>query len=180
MDALTIFTVYYAIIWSTVVGTQSRWKMFHYPAIFNVPEARNRLILSFLMFNVFPLAIFIYTIKHASLETHKLSEQEQLTLLDIKMILKYILSAWSIFGLYRVWVGVVRLFPTTFYALNENQVDIELRDSEPNMTTSRHRDKLEFISSYDPIHRNMDKTGGLNIIYGLFSLLIIYILFIKL
>ena len=126
-----VFTVFFAIFWSTVANVQPRWKAFQWPLFCRHRPARCRVILSVLLLNVAPVLLFAYVfwaLGHDAASTPRPIW---------RLILHGILPAFGVFGCYRLWLATVEAWPATFYSakVGEGGVDKKYRHVEPTYRT---------------------------------------------
>lgn len=127
-----IFVVFFAIFWGTVGNVQGRWKMFQFPLIY-LPHVAARLVLSTLLLNVCPIIFF--AVAFFLLRDTPTSSPSQWTFLaTLRQTVAGVIPAFAIFGFYRIWLGIVELFPTRFYQRNDQQ-DPSIREIEPSIET---------------------------------------------
>src|SRR5437870_11412911 len=126
-ETQAIFTLFFAISWGVVSNVLPRWKPFHY-ALFFYPgfwQPTRRLLVACTLLNVTPWLIFIFVI--VWLRGDPLQPNEWTFLAGLLLIVRAILPGLVPFGCYRVWLALIRLFPTQFYAENQDAVPREFR-----------------------------------------------------
>lgn len=129
-----VFMLFFAIIWGTVANVQPRWKAFQLPLFFRVPVARNRVLLSVAVLNVLPLVFFGYALW--ALAEHLETPWARPFAAAAHLVVHGIIPAFAVFGFYRLWVGIVELWPTCFYAANIDELDPKYHHVEPTFRTS--------------------------------------------
>ena len=109
--AQTIFTLFFAIFWSTVANKWPHWKPFHW----SLPKNRTRLRawLSFALLNVIPILT-------AALILWLLAPVGKKALADTFLNWLFVFAvgaipAFCILGLSRIWVGLIERWPNWFY-----------------------------------------------------------------
>jgi hypothetical protein len=110
-----IFVVFYAIVWGLVANVQPKWKAFQLPLL-NLKHVRYRVLLAFVTFNILPLIFFgyiIWALRVEDLQAYKTS--------IILIVIHGIVPAFAIFGFYRLWLGIIELWPDSFYVSTENR-----------------------------------------------------------
>ena len=125
------FLVFYAIFWGMVANVQPKWKAFQLPLIFDFPPARHRVLLSFIVLNILPILFFGWTIWMLSGSSLKVNYWNLGSI--IELVIHSIIPAFSTFGFYRLWLGIVELKPNYFYVENSNLVPDKYRKAEPTL-----------------------------------------------
>jgi hypothetical protein len=108
-----VFMLFYAIFWGAVANVQPRWKAFQLPLIGLVPKVGWRTLLSFVLLNVVPLIFFAYVLwvlPHKAVDFHFSSY--------LWLSIQGVVPAFAVFGFYRLWLGVVEMWPERFYHAN--------------------------------------------------------------
>lgn len=122
-DTQTIFTVFYAIFWGHISGVLPRWKAFHFAFILKLKQARNRLILSFLLLNIAPFLFF--SGMYILLGYQKFCFND-FNLTNILSLFFYaIIPAFSNFGFYHLWIGIIEKNWEIFYVASEENLPYE-------------------------------------------------------
>lgn len=124
-----VFMLFFAIIWGAVANVQPRWKAFQTSLFFQVPVARNRVLLSVAVLNVLPLVFFGYALW--ALAGHPDTSWARPFSAPAHLVVHGIIPAFAVFGFYRLWLGIVELWPTCFYAATTAEVDLKYRHWEP-------------------------------------------------
>jgi hypothetical protein len=111
LNGQSVFLVFYAIFWSGILNVQPRWKAFHWPLFCRKPDqARRRTLLSLLILSFFPIGFFVFAMwLLGSIENFsgwRLSWE----------YLRAAIVSFAIFGMYRIWLGIIECFPKYFYA----------------------------------------------------------------
>jgi hypothetical protein len=125
-----IFVVCFAIFWGAIGSVQGRWKMFQWPLI-HYHHVAARVVLSMLLLNVFPILFFaigFFLLRHTPTDT----PSHWTFLTTLRQTVAGVVPAFAIFGLYRLWLGIVELFPTYFYQ-HDHEQDPSIRDVEPSI-----------------------------------------------
>ena len=112
-----IFMLFFAIFWGTSANAWPNRKPFNWPLITYRPVLA-RLALSFVLLNITPIAYFAWMFR--ILAAH-----------DVGVVLA-VLPAFSIFGIYRVWLAVSQsnMF---YYRLNQRPAELTA-EMEPEVT----------------------------------------------
>jgi len=113
-DYQILFLIFFAIFWGTMVTALPRWKPFQWPLFLRFRPATWRVLLSVVTFNIIPLVYVAMMIDILSQSTVKLS--------GCQLVLRGVVPAFAAFGFYRLWLGVVEIFPNLFLAKEENEV----------------------------------------------------------
>ncbi|MDO8532417.1 MAG: hypothetical protein Q7T26_09720 [Dehalococcoidia bacterium] len=163
IDALqTVFMLFYAIFWGAVANVQPRWKAFQWPLFFKLPQARCRAMAGLFVLNVLPLVFFAY----GMWALHGRGPTESAPLAgSLHYVIRGVVPAFAVFGLYRVWLAVVELRPYWFYASDPNSLDEKFRYIEP---TYRLKGELRNTPTVD---LGVD-VGGMNLGFGLLYVVI--------
>ena len=113
-DTQQIFTIFFAVYWGFISNVQPSWKAFHWP-FFRERQARRRLYLSMVILNLLPVIFFVLgLLALANSPTHwTLAGAAQMMVFGV-------FPAFSAFAFYRLWLGIVELFPATYYPKNTN------------------------------------------------------------
>src|SRR5437870_760073 len=103
----TIFLVFFAIFWGGIFNAQVRWKAFHW-SLFRFGPALRRTLVSFLILNILPIVFFLFAMWALAKPIPS----------DVRLFqyLRAVVPAFAIFGFYRIWLGVIEIWPKTFYA----------------------------------------------------------------
>jgi hypothetical protein len=127
-DLQTVFMLFYAIFWGSVANVQPRWKAFQWPLFFKLPQVRCRAMAALFFLNVLPLCFFAYGMwalhgrgptKYAPLGG------------SLHYVIRGVVPAFAVFGLYRFWLAVVELHPDCFYASDRCKLDKKYWYVEP-------------------------------------------------
>lgn len=133
-NAQILFTLFFAIFWGTSASSWPRWKPFHWTLVPRLKRVAARVGLSMLVLNVSPVIVFIFILSRMSgnnltplpIEFGKLS----------RLVIPSIVPAFSIFGLYRIWISVIEACPTLFYyTAEELPKKIREYEIEPTIET---------------------------------------------
>ena len=144
-----IFLVFYAVFWGTSAIAQSRWKAFHYTFFLRIPQVTSRIILSFIFLNVFPVFYFILIFDILN----NLGYDQ----LSINLVLRGIVPAIAIFGIYRIWNSIIAFFPHLFYRKNTKKNQYPPAKIEPTIKSLKLNKKRS----------TRIKNGILNLIFGI-------------
>jgi hypothetical protein len=129
----SIFILFFAIFWGLISNVQPRWKAFQFPLICAVGLrwiVLRRVALAVVVMNFLPIAYFAFALW---MLRDKAAPPAWPTL---AIVARGVLPAFAIFGMYRIWLGIVEFQPQWFYRANIVQVPAEYRHVEP---TFRHR-----------------------------------------
>jgi len=173
-----VFMVFYAIVWGYLSNVQPRWKAFHWPLFIQLfPKwlvyllkllihkdnsqktalgfrPVYRLILSFVFFNIVPLGYFLLALNWLR------AEYDGLT---IKFVLCSTLPAMAPFGFYRIWLGIIELWPHKFYLPTSARDDSMLPEwlyVEPTYVTPDR-----WMSKENPSETEKKKDKDIPVIY---------------
>src|SRR5438270_8581356 len=127
-----IFVIFYAIFWGTVGNVQGRWKMFQWPLL-HFPHVVARLVLSMLLLNVCPIVFFaiaFFLLRH----TPTNAPSHWTFVATLRQTVAGVIPAFAIFGFYRIWLGIVELFPARFYQ-HDDERNESIKDIEPSIET---------------------------------------------
>jgi hypothetical protein len=160
----TVFLVFYAIFWGGIFNVQARWKAFHWPLIFPVPQARWRTMLSFVVLNV--LSLFYIVVALCLLER---PAPLRMPLSFVVEYLRAIIPAFAAFAFYRIWLGLIEISPKTFYACGIDQVPEKYRLVEPTFR-KYYRESREATSA--PVVDLGPDTGVANLLFGVIYLIV--------
>lgn len=156
--------LFYAISWGAVANVQPRWKAFQWPLFFKLPQARCRAMAALFFLNVLPLCFFAY----GMWALHGRGPTESAPLVgSLHYVIRGVVPAFAVFGLYRFWLAVVELHPDCFYASDPNTLDEKYRHVEP---TYRHRAGKEPRNT-PTVDLGAD-TGWMNLGFGLLYVVI--------
>jgi len=131
-----VFMVFFAIIWGNVANVQPRWKAFQWPLFISFSKARHRVVLSFLCLNLLPILFFGYVFWANSCYKYNNS------LNTISVIIHSVIPAFSVFGFYRLWLGIIEHSPNYFYAKSPYELNIEFRHIEPTFVVNSLQTRL--------------------------------------
>jgi hypothetical protein len=112
------FMVFFAIFWGAIFSVQGRWKAFQLPLVGCVPVVKCRVLLSFILLMVAPVAIFACVF--VNLADARLSVCKYIMALQLGVYA--VLPAFSVFGCYRLWLGIVERFPGAFYCRRRSRL----------------------------------------------------------
>lgn len=129
MTIETVFMVFYAIFWGAVSNVQPRLRAFHWELFFRLPKVRCRALLSFIVLNVAPLVFFGYILWALAVRT-ALPLDRPLAKVS-QLVIRGVVPAFGIFGLYWVWIAIVEFFPHRFYFANPDDLTPNCRHIEP-------------------------------------------------
>src|SRR5471030_1069716 len=101
-----VFMLFYAIFWGTIANAQPRWRAFHFPLVRKMRHVKRRAILSFLLLNLCPLLLFVYVLW----PLHGIAIDQNLIVGSLRL-LQSVVPAFAVFGLYRLWIGIVEKWP---------------------------------------------------------------------
>lgn len=122
-----VYVIFFAIFWGVMASAQPRWKAFHWCYI-HMPHVRNRLILSMAILNVLPILFFAGALWILRGPAQSASSWTAGTVANI--VLLGVVPAFSTFGFYRLWFGLVELSPDSFYQKDEQGRYITEDDSK--------------------------------------------------
>jgi hypothetical protein len=146
-----VFMAFYAIFWGATFNVQGRWKPFQLP-LFGLKKVRNRVMLSYGILMLLPIiyfAIILCITRHICVETNVLN-----------IVILGVVPAFGIFGIYRLWVGLIELFQDSFYYYKD-KIDIKYMHVEPaiGQNDGAERDN-------DCIYLGDKKSGIANILWA--------------
>jgi len=133
-----VFMLFFAIFWGAVANVQPRWKAFHWPLFFSIKEVRYRVLLAVGILNLLPLLFFGYILW--ALTGRGLNPTDGTLLVVVQLVIQGVIPAFGIFGVYRIWLGILELQPSLFYKAVPAQLP-EKRHVEP---TYRHVGNTDF------------------------------------
>jgi len=107
-----------------MASAQPRWKAFHWCCI-HLPHVQRRLMLSMVMLNLFPILFFAGALWILRGPAQDPSSWTAGTV--ARVVLLGVLPAFSTFGFYRLWFGLVELWPDSFYQ-KDNQGEYRTED----------------------------------------------------
>ena len=128
----TVFMLFFAIFWGAIANVQPRWKAFQWP-LFCVKEVRHRVLLAVGTLNVLPIQFFGYVLWALTGRGPKPTDETFHVV--VKILIQGVIPAIGIFGIYRIWLGVLELRPSWFYKCDPEQLPKKYRLVEP---TYRH------------------------------------------
>lgn len=158
----TVFMLFYAIFWGAIANAQPRWKAFQWPLISKMPQVKHRVWTAVLVLNVLPLCFFAYGMW--ALCGRGPTTATPLTG-SLHYIIRGVVPAFAVFGIYRVWLAILELNPSYFYAADPIQIDKKYRHVEP---TYRHR----LVSRKGPVVDLGEDAGWGNFRAGLIYVLL--------
>jgi len=167
-----VFIVFFAIFWGAVANVQPRWKAFQWPLMFK-PELRvvlRRVLLAFLVMNVLPVVYFGLTLW--IIDGRGPSDSDSLARSAAKLVMQGVLPAFGMFALYRIWLGIVELWPDCFYKHEVKDIPERYRHVEP---TYRQRWN-ETKESNMPVVDLGEDAGSGNLLAALFYLILAHLL----
>jgi hypothetical protein len=148
--------LFYAIFWGAIANVQPRWKPFQWHLFFAVPQARHRAIAAFVLLNVLPLVFFAYGMwtlyGRGPTDTAPMSG-------SLHYLIRGVIPAFAIFGLYRFWFAIVELSPDCFYASTPEVVAEKYRHAEP---TYRYNNEMRNTPTVD-----LAGHGWVHLLFGL-------------
>ncbi len=130
-----VFMLFYAIFWGAIANVQPRWRPFQWHLFFAVPQARCRAVAALIVLNILPLCFFAYGMW--ALYGRGPTESAPLAG-SIHYLIRGVVPAFAIFGLYRFWFAMVELNPDCFYASSLEALDERYWHVEPT-----YRRKIE-------------------------------------
>ena len=156
-----VFLLFYAIFWGAVASVQPRWKAFQWPLVFKVSYARHRVVLSLIVMNILPLIFFGYVLNTLS------GVSSHLYYISItSLIVRGVIPAFAILGFYRLWLGIVELFPNYYYAEDTSKINEEkYHHIEPTYRISLDNRQQPFVDLGSD-------TGCCNILFAVIYLVI--------
>jgi hypothetical protein len=113
--AQQIFLVFFAIFWGTVANAWPGRKPFQWPLLKHGPVFR-RLILSMILLNIVPVLYFAWILSVLGARHHG--------------VIIALLPAFSVFGFYRIWLGLTQCVAGWFY-YSETEIPAEIKGIEP-------------------------------------------------
>lgn len=112
-----VYIIFFAIFWGVMANAQPRWKAFHWCYI-QMSNVRKRLMLSMALLNFFPILFFAGALWILRGPSQNASSWTAGTV--AKIVLLGVLPAFSTFGFYRLWFGLVEIWPDSFYQKNDD------------------------------------------------------------
>lgn len=114
--AQAMFLIFFAIFWGTMVAALPRWKPFQLPLFLRFCPATLRVLWSIVVFNIIPLvyvAVILEILSQSGVAAG---------LSGTQLVLRGVVPTFAAFGFYRLWLGVVEIFPDLFLARDESAV----------------------------------------------------------
>ena len=111
----SIFLIFFAIFWGTVCAAWPKWKPFHWTFVFYSRKVALRALWSFAFLNIAPLAYIV-------LAYFRLSAVRSDSVITIRHLMMSIVPAFAIFGIYRIWIGIIELVPSLFYYRDRDEI----------------------------------------------------------
>jgi hypothetical protein len=147
--AQTIFTLFLAIFWSTRATDWPRWKPFHWA----FPQARTkrRAWLAFILLNVGPVlaaALILWLLSPLGTKVRANSFFGWLVLFFVGTG-----PAFCIFGLSRLWIGIIERTPNRFYYTRQELEGLGYKtgssefELEPSIETLKLDQSVAFAAS---------------------------------
>src|SRR5713101_3806915 len=124
-----VFMVFYAIFWGAVANVQPRWKQFHWALFLKYRQVTYRVLLSVVVLNLFPLVFFCYVMW--SLAKRGSAGHQEPFMFASQAVVRGVVPAFAVFGIYRLWLGIIELRPAWFYFSDLSQLKVEHRRLEP-------------------------------------------------
>lgn len=144
-----VFMLFYAIFWGAIANVQPRWKPFQWHLFFAVPQARRRAIAAFGLLNVLPLIFFAYGMWALY---GRDPTDTSLMAGSLHYLIRGVVPAFAIFGLYRFWFAIVELYPDCFYASTSNLVDERYRHAEPTYRRTNEERGRTTVAMVEQVH----------------------------
>lgn len=120
IDPPQVFMLFFAIFWSAVANVQPRWKAFQIPLMFKFRHVFRRVVLAVLVLNVLPIVYFglvLWWLYRRDPGTELSAFEAAITL-----VVRGVLPALGVFGIYRIWIAIIELVPQKFYESNPTRV----------------------------------------------------------
>lgn len=119
-DNQTVFTIFYAIFWGLIANVQPRWKAFQLALVFDLKFARRRAVVSFIIFNLFPL---IYYASFLCILNQSAKIESSWVFYDFtRFIARCVVPSFGAFGFYRLWLTIIEIFPKYFYSPTQTEL----------------------------------------------------------
>jgi hypothetical protein len=137
-----IFVIFFAIFWGTTANAWPHWKPFHWTFLFYSWRVCGRVLWSMLVLNVAPVFVFGWALM-------KLGRDGAQTVLGWNEILSGIVPAFAVFGIYRIWIAGIELYPSAFYYDDDAEQEKdhpELKGSDPTIKGLKLSGKRWFIN----------------------------------
>ena len=112
-----VYILFFAIFWGAMASAQPRWKAFHWCYI-QMIHVKFRLALSMVVLNLFPILFFAGALWILRGPAQNASSWTAGTV--ARVVLLGVLPAFSTFGFYRLWFGLVELWPDLFYQKDDD------------------------------------------------------------
>jgi hypothetical protein len=118
-----IFLIFFAVFWGGIASVYGRYKPFGW-----LSGGRNllRILVAIFLLDIFPILSFVFVLWILGRNPWKISVWDFEN--GTKIIL-VVLTAFGIFGPYRIWIGLVQQWPRSFYT--EERIE-RLRCREPD------------------------------------------------
>jgi len=146
-----MFLIFFAIFWGTMVAALHRWKPFQLPLFLRFYPATMRVLWSIVIFNIIPLvyvAVILEILSKSGADT---------SLSGFQLVLRGVVPAFAAFGFYRLWLGVVEIFPDLFLAKDEKTVAQYNPPAKDSVPTEPYQDMFK-----------LDRINGiLNVFYAI-------------
>jgi len=129
----TVFMVFYAIFWGAIFNVLPRRKPFDWPLAFQrfqhgYRKAWKRVWLSVALLNILPLIFFGYVMWALNGQA---PPDHPLLLRITVIVVRGVVPAFAILGIYRIWLGITEWWPHCFYPELSNEVPEPYRHVEP-------------------------------------------------
>jgi hypothetical protein len=128
-SAQQIFLVFFAIFWGTSSNAWPKYKPFHWTFVLRDGRVACRVALSFLMLNVIPVSFFVWALRN-------LKGTEGVP--SVRETLAGVTPAFAVFGIYRIWLGIIECSPSRFYYVNESAQPDYLKNADPTIEENLH------------------------------------------
>jgi hypothetical protein len=156
-----VFMLFYAIFWGAIANAQPRWKAFQWPLI-TLPRVRRRVIVALILLNLVPLIFFAY----AMCSLHNRGPTVATPFAgSLHYLIRGVVPAFAVFGMYRLWLAAVELYPDGFYESKEQAIDEKYRHVEPT-----YRYRLDCRKG--PVVDLGEDCGKMNMLFGLVYILV--------
>lgn len=156
-----VFMLFFAIVWGNVANVQPRWKAFQWPLFFSFSKARHRVFLSVLCLNLLPIFFFGYVLWANSF--HEYNNSLNTISVIIRLIIHSVIPAFSVFGFYRLWLGIIEHSPNYFYANSPYELQVEFRHVEPTFVVNALQTRLPNC----PVVELNPKTAWVNLVVAI-------------
>lgn len=122
----TIFVVFFAVFWGTTANAWPKWKPFHWTFLTYSGRVASRILWSVVMLNILPVLFFAWMLQ-------RLGGQTAPSIIGWASVMSGVISAFAVFGLYRLWIAGIELCPTVFYYQSLDDLRAQRKDDLSNV-----------------------------------------------